>query len=84
MKTFTRQIMDSQNVGLLLNYVDRTLSLTNAIKKKLFSVLKILFLIFRPQTKGSLLKQRYRKDLSKAAMRRAAAIVRFRDGIYLH
>merc|ERR1712080_186062 len=28
------------------------------------------------KTKGSLIKQRYRKDLSKAAMRRAAAIVR--------
>merc|ERR1712059_177734 len=27
-------------------------------------------------TKGSLIKQRYRKDLTKAAMRRAAAIVR--------
>merc|ERR1712098_51250 len=28
------------------------------------------------KTKGSLVKQRYRKDLPKAAMRRAAAIVR--------
>merc|ERR1711890_26809 len=28
------------------------------------------------KTKGALIKQRYRKDLTKAAMRRAAAIVR--------
>ena len=31
------------------------------------------------QTKASLNKQRYRKDLTKAAMRRAAAIVRLVD-----
>ena len=31
-----------------------------------------------PQTKANLNKQRYRKDLTKAAMRRAAAIVRYR------
>ena len=35
------------------------------------------------QTKASLNKQRYRKDLTKAAMRRAAAIVRLVDTLVL-
>ena len=35
-----------------------------------------MFNLVTLQTKASLNKQRYRKDLTKAAMRRAAAIVR--------
>ena len=37
------------------------------------------FTLITLQTKASLNKQRYRKDLTKAAMRRAAAIVRLVD-----
>ena len=37
------------------------------------------FTLITLQTKASLNKQRYRKDLTKAAMRRAAAIVRLAD-----